>query len=114
MAKKKVEETTNFNPTLKPEMYWEWRCTINEMDLAKKECDVNYLKFEMMNKDLEIARLRTMLFKTGLGVLQEKANLAKNEYEKMKAKIEAETGVSLNGCVIDDVTFEIKKLDQES
>lgn len=96
---------------LKPEVYWEWRCTINEMDLAKKDLDVNTLKYEMMVKDQEISRLRSLIFKNSLSHYQDKQILTKNEYEKMKKRIEEDLGMSLNNTVIDDITHEVKKLE---
>jgi len=114
MVKKKsveVKETTT--PKLSPEMYWEWRCTINEMNLAKKEFDVNYLKHEIMIKDLEISRLKSSLFKNTLVTLQDKVSLAKTEYENMKKRIEDTIKISLNGCMIDDISHEVKKLDED-
>ena len=109
--KQKLKETATSDIKLSPELYWEWRCTINDVDGTKKDFDVGFLKHELMLKDQEIARLKSALFKSSLTSLQEKANLAKNEYEKMKKKIEDKIGISLNDCTITD-TFEVKKLNQ--
>lgn len=112
MAKKKKEDIIEIEsgPKLRPELYWEWRCSINEMDLAKKEKDIGQLKLESMAKDLEIARLRAGMFKQSLSSVEDKVVSTKNEYEKMKERIEKEINMSLNECVIDDITFEVKKL----
>lgn len=114
MAKKQKEEKNNevTNPKLKPELYWEWRCTISEMDKAKKEFDIHFLKHEMMIKDIEIARLKTALYKANLNMYEEASNLAKKEYDSMKKRIEEEIGMSLNDTVIDDFSFEVKKLNK--
>jgi len=100
------------NKKLKPARYWEWRTCIVEMQHAETKLKVSEMQYEMMLKDHEIARLKAALFKTTLSSLKESKELAKKEYDKLKERIEKDLGISLNGCVIDDITFEIKKLEE--
>lgn len=84
-------------------LYWEWRCASSEVNLSKNEKTVAEIKYEMMLKDLEIARLKTALFKSTLATYGEKVSLKQKEYEETKAKIEKLIGKPLSeGCVIND------------
>lgn len=95
---------------LKASQYWEWRTSIVEMEMADKNLKFAQLQHECMLKDLEIARLRAAIFKTTTQTLEDKKNLAKEEYEKYKTKLEASLGMSLSNCVINE-NFEVNKLD---
>ena len=100
------------NPKLTPVQYWKWRFFISEMQLADRDLNNGALKYEMMLKDQEIYRLKCALFKTSLNSLEDARNIAKKNYEEVKAEIEKKLGVSLSGCTIDDITFEVKKLEE--
>lgn len=101
------------NPKLKPEQYWEWRFLINEMYVAEEKLKIGQLQLEMMNKDLEICRLRASLFKNSLQSLDDKKGLTKKDYLEYKERLENELGVSLNNKVIDDISFEVRELENE-
>lgn len=99
---------------LSPEQYWRWRTTIAEMDHGNANYESGQLRYGHMLKDLEISRLSAVIYKQGqLQTLEEKRNLLKKEYENEKKKIEDELGVSLNNCVIDDIDFSVKSLDEQ-
>lgn len=98
---------------LKPEQYWEWRTTISEMECAKHKNVSNELRWEMMLKDIEISKLKTAIYKNTVEASRGMYDKAKEEYEAMKTKIEKDLGISLSGAVIDDTTFEVKKLEED-
>jgi len=84
-------------------LYWEWRCAASELSLSKKEKIEQELKYEMMLKDLEIARLKAALFKSTLSVQADKIKIRQDEYNDTKQKIEKVIGKPLSeGCVIND------------
>lgn len=100
------------NPRLKPEQYWEWRTSIAEMQLAEKDYKANQLQYGCILKDIEIAQLKANIYKnTTLNGSETKKKQLKEEYEKFRAKLESEIGMSLKNCTIDDVTFEIRQLE---
>lgn len=101
------------NPTISPELYWEWRCTIEELKTAKVNEKRIHLEKELKQKELEIQKLRLTMFKDIVSSARKGVTSAQNEYEKMKRKIEEQIGMSLNGCVIDDISYEVKKLEEE-
>lgn len=101
------------SPKLRPELYWEWRCTIEELERAKlKEKSVHQEK-EIKHRDMEILKLRTALFRTEVSSARQGVIKAQDEYKRMKEKIEKEIGMSLNNCVIDDISYEVKKIDEQ-
>jgi predicted metal-binding transcription factor (methanogenesis marker protein 9) len=99
---------------LSPEQYYKWRNTISEMWLEESKLKEDGLRVIVMEKDAELSRLRTALYKSQtLNAQREKVSLARSEYERCKKELENQLGISLSGCVIDDVTFEVKMLEEE-
>lgn len=96
---------------MKKHQYWEWRFKLADMQLREKEYLAEFRNFQLMEKDLELARLRMLSFKSGLSDVKAKADLAKKEYEELLASLEKEIGASIKGNAVDEVTFEIKQLE---
>ena len=109
MAKKAKKDS---NPKIAPDMYWEWRCTIEELKSAKLNEKRVHLEKELKQKELEINKLRLSLFRETVASARRSTTNAQTEYEKMKQRIEDEIGMSLNGCVIDDISYEVKKFEE--
>jgi hypothetical protein len=108
-----VPPPADFQPTgirLTDAQYWKWRLTIEEMqhaaslrDLRNIEC--KYKELELQNGALQLRELRTKHNDQVKAV-----EASKSEYDLVKKEIETQLGVSLNQCVIDDLTWEVKKL----
>ena len=96
---------------LSPEQYWKWRTAASEMNSAAIEAKYKFQSFQMAEKDIEIAKLRNVLYKQVVQTYQDRANQSKVDYDELKAQLEVELGVSLKDAVIDDITFEIKPLE---
>jgi len=114
MSKKKAEITNeNENKRLAPHEYWEWRCAISDMGAARKEKDLTEAQLIALRKDIEIASLKARLFEL-VQVETAKAKLenSTNEYNQNKTKLEMVHQVSLSGKMIDEVTYEIKELQE--
>lgn len=115
MSKSKKNEEIESNqeaPKLKPDVYWEWRCTIEELKTSKLNEKRVHLEKELKQKEIEINKLRLALFRETVASARKGVVAAEQEYEKMKQRIEDEIGMSLNGCVIDDISYEVKKLEE--
>lgn len=95
---------------LTPELYWEWRASVAEMELAKLTKGQKEMHYNMLLKDLEINKLGALLYKGGLEVYAAKVEDAKREYEDTRKKIEALIGQSLDGCSI-NASLEVIKLE---
>lgn len=91
--------------------YWEWREKIEEMQHAETKLKCNQLQQALMEKDAEILKLKTALFKQVVKQAQDVSNEKKDQYNKCKEEIEKSLGISLNGKSIDETTFEIKDLE---
>jgi hypothetical protein len=89
--------------------YWEWRTTVTELQLAQMEAEREAFKVATMEKDLEIARLKTTLYRRSLDGVQAKLDAAEREYARYTETLETKLGLSLKNTVIDDVTYEVKK-----
>ena len=100
---------------LSPAEYWEWRTTIAELDVARHNLMKAELEFKLMQQEAEILNVRQQLFvRTRLQGAKDKYREFQNEYERYKLELEKTLGESLSGKVIDDVTFEVKPLPDET
>lgn len=98
--------------TLKAEDYWQWRFYLKEIELKTLAKRFKNKSLESMDKDLEILRLRMMAFKASLGEDESRLSDAKINYEEFKKTLELKYGQPIDGCVIDDVTFEVKRIEE--
>lgn len=103
----------NENAKLNADMYWEWRTTVEELKSAKLNERRIHLERELLNKEIENKKMRLALFKETVTSAQSEVLKATKEYEKMKQRIEEKVGFSINNCVIDDITLEVKKLTED-
>lgn len=96
---------------LTPELYWEWRAAIAEMNLAKKEEMCQHQHYNLLIKDYEINKLAALVFKQGLDIYKSKTSSSKQEYEDTRKKIETFLGQTLDGCSINE-SLEVIKLEE--
>jgi hypothetical protein len=95
------------------EQYWKWRASIAEMWVA--ESKEKAAKHELMTLQLKSQLAQTesqLFFYRYVAKLTEEYQRAKSSYNDLKAELEKELLTSLSGVVVDDVTFEIKKLEE--
>lgn len=113
MAKKKVTKKTPVieTPKLTPGQYWEWRCTIEEMKTAKLYLQLMEAKKSLIQRDIKILDYEGKLKLQTVNAAKQAEADAKKEYERFKGELESSLGMSFENCVIDDVTYEVKKLD---
>lgn len=90
--------------------YWEWRCTIEELKSAKLNSKRSALERELLSKELKIKQLELKLHSSKEEVAHKEQVRAKQEYDRFKKLLEDKLEHSLNNCVIDDITFEVKSL----
>jgi hypothetical protein len=96
---------------MKPSQYWEWKAKVIDLQLKETKALAEHRLFEMMNKDLEIARLKTLSFKHSLHEHALNKDASKKEYEEFRKQLSEKLGFDLKDCVIDEHTFEVKKLE---
>ena len=100
--------------TMSPGLYWEWRCTIEEQKVAKLDYRRVSLEKQLMLKDLEIQKLRLATFKSVESRVKNNLEEADEEYKRMKDRIEKELNIDFSECVVDEYTYDIKLINQES
>lgn len=94
--------------------YWEWRNTITDLWLAEQKLKNAELELKLKQKDVDLAMARAQVFgQTVVRQCRTDTEEAKAEYFKLKSELEKEVGISLDGKVINDVTFEIRELDDD-
>jgi hypothetical protein len=98
---------------LSPEEYWKWRAYIAELWNAESKERAG--KHEMINLQIkaQLAHMESQLFfYKNLKKLTDEVSMAKSIYNELKVELEEKLGISLSNCVIDEVTHEIKKLEE--
>lgn len=100
---------------LSPAQYWEWRTTIAEMEIAKEKHKTAHAEFKLLQKEAENLSIRTQLFiRTRMEAAKAEVQTTSTEYARFKEVLEKDLGQSLNKKLIDDVTFEIRELPDET
>jgi len=94
---------------IRPELYWEWRTTIEEMEIAKLKKRIVNLEKELLAKHIENHKLKLDLFKDHVTAADKVFQTSETSYLDMVKRIEAEIGMSLKDCAINEL-FEVKKL----
>lgn len=96
---------------LSAEQYYEWRLAIEQMHHNETKLKSVRMMSALMEKDIEIQKLKQSLYKQTVKSQEDTFELSKKQYEELKSKIESQLGHSLSNCVIDEVTFEVKSLE---
>lgn len=92
--------------------YWEWRTTIEEQKTAKLELELATLKLGGMEKDIELSKLKAALYRINVITHhKEILKLRDDEYNRIKKQLEETIGSELKDCVIDEITYEVKRMD---
>lgn len=113
MAKEKEKKEVKTH--LRGEDYWRWRASISEMSRADLSLKNAELQHKLLMKDADIQVVRAQLFmKSVIGSAKDAQDQAKKEYETIKAELEAYLGCSLNSKAIDDFTYEVRDLPQQT
>jgi hypothetical protein len=90
----------------KPEEYWEWRTSVSEWKKAEEELKIRQLQYILMEKEIEISRLKMQLYKINTEDYKATVTRLKTEYDDFKQKMEKKHKISLNDCIIgDDLTI---------
>lgn len=94
---------------LSPAEYWEWRTTISEMQVAKEVFKNSEFEHKILMIQAENSVLKAQVFaKTKLVSAKENVENCKKEYDRFKNVLEENLGISLNGKIINEVTFEVQ------
>lgn len=109
-----METKSTIRNNLTPAEYWEWRATIADVEIAKRNILNATLELKLMQKDAEMIALRQQVFRLGkLNALQDVLKASQKEYDRYKLALEKLVGQSLSNTMIDDFTFEIKPLPED-
>lgn len=108
MAKKTTAKSTT--KKIPADLYWEWRCTLEELKVAKLNEKRLHLEQEIMNKEIENRKLKLALFKETVRAARSSVVSRSEDQEQIKQRIEEKLEMSLEDHVIDPYTYEVKPL----
>lgn len=97
---------------LTSENYWKWRTTIEELDHCKTKVHLKQAIYKAHHLEIERAKLVAIEAKRNVVEQMREVEKYKEDYENTKKEIESSVGCSLNGCVIDQFTYEVKKIEE--
>lgn len=86
-----------------------WQHKLLEVDKSKLALLAEERYLALLEKDLEIARLKSSIFKHNLDNKRGLVELKKQEYAKCLDSLEKEVGFKLEGNFVDDVTLEVRE-----
>lgn len=89
--------------------YYKWKNKILEMFNADHTHKLAEKHFSLLEKDLEIQRLRMLLFKLEISNKASVVETIKKEYNTLREEMEQELGFSLKDTIIDEISLEVKK-----
>ena len=95
-------------PKLTRQQYLEWRTYIYAIDIEKFKLSDIDLKFQLKNRDVEIAQLRAVLLQKDHSVQCNEVDRATKAYLEYREKLGHEIGVNMEGAIIDPITLEVK------
>ena len=107
---KKKKENDDFPPKLKKVDFVEWSLTIEQWNSAKHLQKIAELERDGLVKDSEIARLKATLKMQVVDTRKNEVAKCESEYNRFKGELEKRLDLSLDDCVIDPITYVIKKL----
>ena len=96
---------------LTKEQFLEWNLEIQKMKVTKESQLRVQTEHKLLERELEILKLRIMLHRQQLQEASKSHEYATKNYESTRLRIESELGIELKDCAIDELTLEIKKLD---
>jgi len=97
---------------LKPGEYWEWRLCLEEKAHALTALELSVKKNIILEKDLEIQKLRLSSYKNIVKSKREVYNAKNAELDSFKERIEASIGQSLEDKIIKE-DFSIMEIVKE-
>lgn len=97
---------------LEEALYWKWKFVISKLQIATLNKAKYALQKENMSKDAELAKLRLNLFQRGYQAIKNQEETAQHEYEELKKVLESKIGFPAEDCIIDDETFEVKRISE--
>lgn len=99
------EQSSKPTPKLTAAQYWEFRCSINDIDVAMKNVEIAKLVAKI--KEMELSEAKEKVNAVSVKYIN-----AKKEYDEFLSKLEKELGTTIKGKIIDPITFSIKSDDE--
>jgi hypothetical protein len=97
---------------LTSEQYYKFRALANDIIIAKMKQDAEAAKRDFLAKDIEIMKLKHLIMGHQVKQMNDGIKSVENCYSDYKRELEEMLQMSLNDCVIDDFTYQVKKLQE--
>jgi hypothetical protein len=91
--------------------YWRWVCSFEQISNAQLKVRLAHLDLKVADKDIEILNLKRSKLKAAIAA-DKSIDKAKRIYAEYRAELEKELDLSLEGVIIDPVTYEIKLMEE--
>jgi len=116
MTKKKKSAKTEYQDPasigqIPPVQYWKWRLSIEEMQHSDTRREVTMMHFRLKEKEIENNTMQLSFLRNKIKEKIADQEKYKTEYDTIVKEIEEELNLTLKDCIIDEYTFEVKKLD---
>ena len=95
---------------MSPKDYWEWRCSLEEINSAKMTVVITQQKQKLMENEAELLKLRALIYKQSVSAAIANAKKIEEDFQSYRKDLESTLGVSLEDCVVNELNYEVKKL----
>ena len=93
---------------LTEKQYFAWKNKLLELQVVEKNAKIVDLQFALMEKDIEVAKLKSLIFKENVRNRHSDVQTQKREYTEFKQELSKEVDFSLENVIIDEITYEVK------
>ena len=104
-----MSEIVGTGKKLTKEMYFELMKGASEIQKTKALLELIEQKQKVIVLESNILMLKAKLMKENILNAKKENDTAMQEYEKIKEKLEKKLKIELKNCVVDEITYEIKK-----
>lgn len=106
------EEVLSTGKHLEPVDFWIWKHYIAEMNAAGYEKKIIEMQYAIMLKELEMQKLRLQLLGQSVNDKESVKIKAGEAYQEFRKSLETKYDVVLSSCIIDEISYEIKKIEE--
>lgn len=115
MDNEQIAQNETIKKSLTGEEYWKWLYYISEMKKAEMNIKVAGLEAQVLKKDTDLSVMKLQIHQLkNIKNAQLKLDDAKKDYQDFKTQIETRLGISLNNKMVDEFTYEVLDIPENS
>lgn len=94
------------------EEFWKWKAIIEELLHAKSKILLEQRFYEIMGLKIQIEKLKQEMYREKIQLAKSNYANIEKEYKSYKEELETKLNRSLNNCVINEISYEVRDMDE--